>query len=387
METNKAYYDNAYTTSFTAQVISCEAQGKAYHIVLDKTFFYPEGGGQPADIGTLGDAKVTDVRDKNGVVIHITDKPCTVGETVTGVIDWKHRFDLMQNHSGEHILSGLICAAYGCDNVGFHMGRDAILIDFNTKIPEADLPVLEQKANEAIWKNIASVVSYPTPEALEQLEYRSKKALSGKVRIMEMPGYDRCACCGTHVSHTGEIGVIKILSAQNYKGGTRLEIVCGMRALADYAEKTTQAAAISELLSVPTGKIAQATTALLAERDALKQTISRMKWEKMHALAAQISSTEKTCFFVEDFDSKDMVHFADLILDKTNGTTAVFSPAGNGFAFVLMSRTEDMRPLANRMREQLGSKGGGKPESVQGRTEAKQDTISAFLQTEGFSIQ
>lgn len=386
METIKAYYDNAYTTSFTAQVVSCEAQGKAYHIVLDKTFFYPEGGGQPADIGTLGDAKVTDVRDKNGVVVHITDKPCTVGETVTGVIDWKHRFDLMQNHSGEHILSGIICAAYGCDNVGFHMGRDAILIDFNTKIPQEDLPALEQKANEAIWNNIASVVSYPTPEALEALEYRSKKALSGKVRIMEMPGYDCCACCGTHVSHTGEIGMIKILSAQNYKGGTRLEIVCGMRALADYAEKTVQAASVSELLSVPTGKIAQATAALLAERDALKQTISRMKWEKMHTLAAQIADIPKSCFFVPDFDSKDMVHFADLILEKTNGTTAVFSPAGNGFAFVLMSRTEDMRPLANRMREQLGSKGGGKPESVQGRTEASQDTISTFLKAEGFTI-
>ena len=290
----------------------------------------------------------------------------------------------MQNHSGEHILSGIICGKYGCDNVGFHMGKDAILIDFNTKIPAEDLPVLERTANEAIWRNVASQVTYPSKEELEKLEYRSKKALEGKVRIMAIGEYDCCACCGTHVQKAGEIGMVKILSAQNYKGGTRLEIVCGMRALADYDEKTENAAAISEMLSVPTGKIAKATEALLKERDELKQIISRMKWEKINNIAEKVGETPKACVFAADFDSKDMVHLADTILDKTGGTAAVFAPAGTGYAFVLMSRTEDMRPMAAEMKEAFGSKGGGKPEAVQGRTEAKEKELKGFFAEKGY---
>ena len=219
---------------------------------------------------------------------------------------------------------------------------------------------------------------------LEKLEYRSKKALEGKVRIMAIGEYDCCACCGTHVQKAGEIGMVKILSAQNYKGGTRLEIVCGMRALADYDEKTENAAAISEMLSVPTGKIAKATEALLKERDELKQIISRMKWEKINNIAEKVGETPKACVFAADFDSKDMVHLADTILDKTGGTAAVFAPAGTGYAFVLMSRTEDMRPMAAEMKEAFGSKGGGKPEAVQGRTEAKEKELKGFFAEKGY---
>lgn len=386
METVKLYYDNAYTMDFVGKVVSCEPKGKNFAVVLEGTYFYPEGGGQPADIGTLGGAKVTDVREKDGIISHITDKPLEVGAEVEGHIDWNHRFDLMQNHSGEHILSGIICGKYGCDNVGFHMGKDAILIDFNTKIPAEDLPVLERTANEAIWRNVASKVTYPSKEELEKLEYRSKKALEGKVRIMAIGEYDCCACCGTHVQKAGEIGMVKILSAQNYKGGTRLEIVCGMRALADYDEKTENAAAISEMLSVPTGKIAKATEALLKERDELKQIISRMKWEKINNIAEKVGETPKACVFAADFDSKDMVHLADTILDKTGGTAAVFAPAGTGYAFVLMSRTEDMRPMAAEMKEAFGSKGGGKPEAVQGRTEAKEKELKAFFGEKGYTV-
>ena len=192
-----------------------------------------------------------DVKDKDGVVLHITDKPLTVGDVVIGNIDWNHRFDLMQQHSGEHILSGIICAKYDCNNVGFHIGKDTVTIDFDAKIPKEDLCMLEQKANTAIWQNVPSEVVYPTPQVLEEMTYRSKKALTGKVRILRMGDYDCCACCGTHVNKAGEIGMIKILSAQNYKGGTRLEIVCGMRALAEYQNKTENATIISELLSVP----------------------------------------------------------------------------------------------------------------------------------------
>ena len=384
METTKLYYEDAYLREFDAAVLSCREEQGRYLVVLDRTAFYPEGGGQPADHGVLGGVAVTDVQERNGVVCHTCAGPLAVGSTVHGAIDWQRRFDHMQQHSGEHILSGLLCSLYHCDNVGFHMGKDAILIDFNTKIPAEDLPVLERTANEAIWRNVASQVTYPSKEELEKLEYRSKKALEGKVRIMAIGEYDCCACCGTHVQKAGEIGMVKILSAQNYKGGTRLEIVCGMRALADYDEKTENAAAISEMLSVPTGKIAKATEALLKERDELKQIISRMKWEKINNIAEKVGEIPKACVFAADFDSKDMVHLADTILDKTGGTAAVFAPAGTGYAFVLMSRTEDMRPMAAEMKEAFGSKGGGKPEAVQGRTEAKEKELKGFFAEKGY---
>ena len=385
METKKCYEDDAYTIQFEATVCSCEPMEKLFLVTLDRTYFYPEGGGQPADLGRLGAAVVKDVRQKDGVVQHITDRPLTVGETVEGQIDWDRRFDLMQNHSGEHILSGIICRKYGCDNVGFHMGKETILIDFNVKIPQEDLLLLEREANQAIWKNIPSHVTYPSQEELERMAYRSKKALEGRVRILEIGTYDRCACCGTHVKQTGEIGLIKILSAQNYKGGTRLEIVCGMRALADYAQKTEQAAAISEMLSVPTGQIAQAVGSLQKERDRWQQMVSRMKWEKIHLLAGQ-AETAQVCCFVQDFDSKDAVHLADAILEKTRGTAAVFAQAKEGFLFVLMSRTEDMRLLAAKLKEQFNSKGGGKAEAVQGRTEADAKQLQAFWTEQGFTV-
>ena len=324
------------------------------------------------------------MQEQKGCILHRLEQPLLPGTEVRGQVDLARRFDYAQQHTADHILTGVIHRRYGLDNVGFHMGKDAILIDFNTKIPAEDLPVLERTANEAIWRNVASQVTYPSKEELEKLEYRSKKALEGKVRIMAIGEYDCCACCGTHVQKAGEIGMVKILSAQNYKGGTRLEIVCGMRALADYDEKTENAAAISEMLSVPTGKIAKATEALLKERDELKQIISRMKWEKINNIAEKVGETPKACVFAADFDSKDMVHLADTILDKTGGTAAVFAPAGTGYAFVLMSRTEDMRPMAAEMKEAFGSKGGGKPEAVQGRTEAKEKELKGFFAEKGY---
>ncbi len=384
METKKRYYEDAYITEFQGEVLSCEPKGENWEVVLSETFFYPEGGGQPADVGTLGNAHVLDVQEKEDVVVHITDKPLAVGEKAKGKIQWKHRFDLMQNHSGEHILSGIICERYHCDNVGFHMGKDAILIDFNAKIPQEDLCDLEDKANEAIWKNTEVLAYYPEKEKLEALSYRSKKALSGAVRILEIPGYDRCACCGTHVAFAGAVGQIKILSAQNYKGGTRLQIVCGMRALADYQEKTENAAKISKLLSVPANEIGNAVEAMKKERDELKQLISRMNRENLQHMAENVQVAEKLFFFIENLDSKDLVHFADMVLEKTKGTVAVFTHAGTGYAYVLMSRTDDMRTLAGEMKKAFDCKGGGKPASVQGRTEAEPDLWKAFFKAQDF---
>ena len=386
--TEKLYYLDAYATTFKAKVLECTEDKKNWKVVLDRTLFYPEGGGQPADMGTLGGVNVLDVHEKNDVVTHTTDKPLEVGAEVEGVIDWERRFDLMQNHSGEHILSGVICAKYGCDNVGFHMGKEMITIDLNTKIPDEDLPWLEEKANEAIWNNVPVGIRYPSKEELDALDYRSKKELEGQVRIVNVGEYDCCACCGTHVRLAGEVGLIKIISAQNYKGGTRLELLCGKRALQDYRKKNDVSADAGKLLSVPAEKVDGAVKNVLAERDALNQTLTQLKWKYFSLKAEQVAEgTENILFFGEGLNSKDMTSFADLLLKKGAKRTAVFSPSGDGFAFVLLSNEKDGRDFADAMKEPFACKGGGKPDAIQGRVTGAKKDIKAFFEEKGFLIE
>ena len=386
--TEKLYYLDAYATKFTAKVLECTEDKKNFKVVLDRTLFYPEGGGQPADMGTLGGVKVLDVHEKDDIVTHTTDKPLEVGAEVEGEIDWERRFDLMQNHSGEHILSGVICAKYGCDNVGFHMGKEMITIDLNTKIPEEDLPWLEEKANEAIWNNVPVGIRYPSKEELDALDYRSKKELEGQVRIVNVGEYDCCACCGTHVKLAGEVGQIKIISAQNYKGGTRLELLCGKRALQDFRKKNDVSAEAGKLLSVPAEKVDGAVKNLLAERDELIQTLNQVKWKYFNLKAEQVAEgTENILFFGEGLNSKDMTHFADLLLKKGAKRTAVFSPSGDGFAFVLLSNEKDGRDFTDAMKEPFACKGGGKPDAVQGRVTGAKKDIQAFFEERGFLVE
>lgn len=387
--TEKLYYQDAYAVKFTATVLECREEKKNWSVILDRTLFYPEGGGQPADMGTLGGAKVLDVQEKDDIVLHTTDKPLEVGATVEGEIDWERRFDLMQNHSGEHILSGVICGKYGCDNVGFHMGKEIITIDLNTKIPEEDLPYLEEKANEAIWKNVPVGVRYPAKEELAEIDYRSKKELEGQVRIVNVGEYDCCACCGTHVKTAGEIGQIKIIGIQNYKGGTRMELLCGKRALQDYRRKNEVSAEVGKLLSVPAEKIDSAVKNVLAERDELTQTLTQIKWSYFHLKAEQMAEgTENILFFGEGLglNSKDMTHFADLLLKKGAKRAAVFSPTGDGFAFVLLTSEKDGRVFTDAMKEPFACKGGGKPDAVQGRVSGEKKEIRAFFAERGFSV-
>ena len=386
--TEKLYYQDAYATTFTAKVLECTEDKKNFKVVLDRTLFYPEGGGQPADMGTLGGVKVLDVHEKDDIVTHTTDKPLEVGAEVEGIIDWERRFDLMQNHSGEHILSGVICAKYGCDNVGFHMGKEMITIDLNTKIPEEDLPWLEEKANEAIWNNVPVGIRYPSKEELDALDYRSKKELEGQVRIVNVGEYDCCACCGTHVKLAGEVGQIKIISAQNYKGGARLELLCGKRALQDFRKKNDISAEAGKLLSVPAEKVDSAVKNVLSERDELIQTLNQMKWKYFNLKAEQVAEgTENILFFGEGLNSKDMTHFADLLLKKGAKRTAVFSPSGDGFAFVLLSEEKDGRDFTDAMKEPFACKGGGKPDAVQGRVTGAKKDIQAFFEERGFLVE
>ena len=250
MDTVKLYYENAYTQDFTAVVASCEAAKNGFAVTLDRTAFYPEGGGQPADHGTLGEARVLDVHEKDGVVTHLCDRALSEGAEVSGRIDWARRFDHMQQHSGEHIISGLLCSTFHCDNVGFHMGADVVTIDYNAPITWEQALEVERRANAYIWADHPIRIWYPSAEELAALPYRSKKELTGAVRITEFPGADRCACCGTHVTSSGQVGLLKLLSCQKFRDGVRLELLCGQRALDCLAAGWEQARQIGQALSV-----------------------------------------------------------------------------------------------------------------------------------------
>ena len=230
--TEKLYYEDAYIKEFDAVVTGASGVKACF----DRTAFYPEGGGQPADHGvlTLPDGRtiqVKDVHEQGDEIWHTLSEPIPEGTQVHGCIDWERRFDHMQQHSGEHIVSGMICSAFGCDNVGFHMGEDAVTIDYNVRISYEQAQEIEKQANKYIWENHAFEVFWPTPAELAELDYRSKKELSGDVRIARFPGADTCACCGTHVAFSGEIGLVKLTSAHNFHEGTRLELYCGRRAM------------------------------------------------------------------------------------------------------------------------------------------------------------
>ena len=215
METTKLYYEDAYLREFDAAVLSCRKEQGRYLVVLDRTAFYPEGGGQPADHGVLGGVAVTDVQERDGVVCHTCAGPLAVGSTVHGAIDWQRRFDHMQQHSGEHIVSGMLCSAFHCDNVGFHMGADIVTIDYNADIRWDQVLEVERQANRYIWEDHPCRVTFPSPAEREALPYRSKKTLTGAVRLTEFPGADLCACCGTHVSGSGQVGLVNFSPARN----------------------------------------------------------------------------------------------------------------------------------------------------------------------------
>ena len=250
--------------AFDAAVLACEPAGDGWDVILDRTCFFPEGGGQGADRGTLGGARVTDAQEKAGIIRHRCDAPLAAGTAVHGEIDAARRLDQSQQHTGEHILSGTICARFGCDNVGFHIGADAVTIDFNRVLSAEEIRLAERLANECVWRDVPVEVFVPSPEELKTIAYRSKKAIDGDVRIVRIEGADTCACCGTHVPTTGCVGQIRVLSHMHYKGGVRLTIVCGGRALDAANAAEAERRAVSRLLSAKEDTLAGAAERLIA---------------------------------------------------------------------------------------------------------------------------
>ena len=376
MKTNKLFYADTHLVEFSAVVVDCVEGKQGFEIELDQTAFYPEGGGQAADRGTINGIEVLHVHEEGERVLHRMGKPLTVGETVNGVIDYDHRFDLMQQHTGEHIVSGLINAKYGHHNVGFHMGWDSITIDFDGLIPPEDLPGLERLANEAVYKNIPLNIWTPSPEELPAVPYRTKRALPWPVRIVQVPGCDSCACCGLHVARTGEIGLIKLFSVVKFRSGVRIEMLCGKRAFDFLSRSHEQNKMVSGAFStklLETGEAARRMNELL---EAQKRRIAELETQIFRTDADRCAGRGDTLLVRQGLDSVGVRRLADLTAEVCGGIAAVFSENPDGsFAYCLICRDGDLRSFNKEMTMALYGRGGGRPECQMGTVRCTLDAL------------
>jgi len=375
----KLYYADPFLKEFTAVVQSCDLGKNGWNVVLDRTAFYPEGGGQPADHGTLGEAQVTDVREKDGLIVHVCDRELEPGSTVAGTIDWNRRFDHMQQHSGEHIVSGMICARYGCDNVGFHLGKDLITIDFNHEIDPADLSEIEAQANSFIWDDKPIEIRFLSGEALEKVEYRSKKFIPGEVRLVAFPGADCCACCGTHVARAGQVGLIKLLSCQKFREGVRIEMLCGQRALDYLSDVLRQNLAVSRALSAKPLRTAEAVERLQGELEAAKLRIAALESADFARKAEEQTGKGDVVLFEDDMSADSVRRLCDTVLDTCGGRCAVFAGKDGTFKYAIGVREGDIRSLVKELNGLLNGRGGGKPNFAQGSVAADREDIQSFF--------
>ena len=377
--TERLYYRDAYQREFAAAVLSCQPAGDRWEVVLDRTAFYPEGGGQGADHGTLGGVNVRDVHETDGVIYHTCDKPLPVGETVTGEIDWQRRFDHMQQHSGEHIVSGMLCSTYHCDNTGFHMGADTVTIDYNADIPWEGVLEIERRANRYIWENHPIVIRYPEPAELAVLPYRSKKALEGPVRITEFPGADMCACCGTHVETSGQVGLAKFIGWQRFRDGVRLEVLFGQRALDYLALSWQQNSAIGRELSVKPDATHAAVTRLKEELSAVKQRCDALETEHFASLAAQYDGAGNVLLVQPPMESDAARRLCDMTAARCGGRCAVFAGQDGAYKYAVIHPGADIRELIKTMNAALNGRGGGRDGFAQGSAACTEAEIRSFF--------
>ncbi len=383
----KLYYDSPYMKEFEAKVVSCIKGKKGYEVVLDRTAFYPEGGGQPADTGVLGGVRVTDVHERDGVIVHSTEGPLPEGDTVTGTIDWERRFAHMQQHSGEHLVSGLIHRHFGYDNVGFHMGENEVTIDFNGLIEWDELMRIEEEANAIIWENREIRAYFPPADELAAMDYRSKKELTGDVRIVRIPGGDTCACCGTHVRLTGEIGLVKFISMIHYKGGVRIAMLSGKKAVADYEKRRGQVHRISTELSAKPDEVAEAVEKLKQENGELSARISALYQELIAERTERMAVSDKNIVLIEqEFDGLRLRQLANRVLEEKKAKIILaLSGIKGGFLYVIGSQSEDVRPLAKELNGLLNGRGGGSMQMAQGTYYTERKLLCAILKEKGFS--
>lgn len=388
--TERLYYKDAYLTEFDAAVTSCEADGKVYKAEFDRTAFYPEGGGQPCDLGEIFIAestssdvhaetgtviRVLDVQEEDGHVVHTLDAPVAAGTQIHGKIDWERRFDHMQQHSGEHIVSGMICKAFNCDNVGFHMNEELVTIDYNTEITFNELLKIEKQANSYIWENHPVVITVPSAEELKTIEYRSKKELEGDVRIVSFPGADTCACCGLHVKLSGEIGIVKFTSVQKFKGGVRIELYCGGRAAHHLCVCHMQNKAVAQLLSAKDENTFEMAVKMQNELQETKQTLASFEENYYKAVAETYRDKGDVLLIHAPLRGDGVRRLADALSTACGGMAAVFAGENGEYKYAVIHKDHDISSFIKEMNQVLNGRGGGRNGFAQGSCAAAAEEI------------
>ena len=373
--TEKLYYKSAYIREFEARVLNCGEKNGSWIVELDRTAFYPEGGGQPADHGILGDAAVSDVHERDGNIFHTCSKPLEPGSSVKGAIDWERRFDHMQQHSGEHIVSGMLCAGFDCDNIGFHMGEQAVQIDYNADIPWEEVLRIEAEANRYICENHAFVEMWPSSDELAGLNYRSKKALEGAVRITSFPGADMCACCGTHVAGSAEVGLVKMLSVQKIKEGVRIEMLSGKRAF-DYLSRIwEQNQGISRELSAKPVDTLEAVVRLKDEFSKLKSRVNILEQQSLETISSEYAGQDSPLIVTGDMEPDNVRKLCDMLAERAQGCCRVFAGHDGSYKYAVIHKDHDIREYIKSMNAALNGRGGGRDGFAQGSVACTESEI------------
>ena len=383
--TEKLYYADAYLSEFDCKVVNLYSDKKYIYIETDRTAFFPEGGGQTSDRGWLGEAYVENVQIDKEKIIHFVENNEENVELLKnstflhGKIDMNKRFSDMQQHSGEHIFSGIVNNLYGYNNVGFHLGSEVVTLDFDGILTEKDVCKVENLVNKVVWDNIEIKVLYPTDEELSQIKYRSKIEIEGQVRIVEIPGVDVCACCAPHVKMTGEIGFIEVVGFEKYKGGTRVSILCGDRALTDIRHKLDENRKISVLTKTKQAETADAVERLLKEKERLEYELVGANRELLMIKAQSIKEDKRIIVFDKKLEGKLLTEFTESIKAKANEFAACFCGENGLFRYCIASKSIDLRPLAKELNSAFNGKGGGRGEMIQGSLCGEEEKITDFL--------
>ena len=381
MNTRKLYEENSTLRHFSARVLDCREEKEGWAVTLDETAFFPQGGGQGWDTGTLGGRRVLAVTEEQGEIFHLCDGPLEIGTRAEGLVDDDRRRDLTQQHSGEHIVSGIIAGRYGFHNVGFHMGADTVTIDFDGVVPQEALEEIQWEANRAVLRDIPLHIWYPSAEELERLPYRSKKKLEGPVRLVEIPGVDLCACCGTHVLRTGEIGPILFLSWMKFRQGVRMELICGERALRYLFTAADQNRKVAQLLSAKPLESYAGARRLQEDLDRIKYRCAGLEDQMNRQTAEELWGRGDVLLLREDLSPDGLRRLACAVMETCGGLCAVFSPAEGGCRYAVASRTADVRPFVKKLNEALNGRGGGRPELAQGSVQAEPQAVRAFWES------
>lgn len=378
--TEKLYYSDGHLSRFTARVTSCEKEDGTWAVKLDRSAFFPGGGGQEADEGVLSDMKLLGLREEGEDIVHLTPAPLEPGALVEGRIDWPLRFSRMQGHSGEHILSGTVHRLFGYDNVGFHMGEEAITIDFSGELSREDLSRAELEANRAIWRDVPVRTLLPTPGELAAMDYRSKKELTGQVRIVEIEGVDLCACCAPHVSHSGEVGLLKIIDSMRHRGGTRLTLLCGEAALLDYEALHENNAAVSAALSAKRLETGGAIARVMAEQEERRAELTKLKRELLQLKAAALRPTEGSiCIFESDIDMITLRELVNAGSELAGKVCAGFAGTDGDYKYIIGSRSVPLRARAKEINAAIDGRGGGSDAMIQGTSRARREDIERYF--------